>query len=227
MCVCACVFLQHLQSSSNFNKLRKSFLKASHELMSCCCWLQTHGLSDVIRVHRWKMFSLVSRSSGFYRRVDSIGDERSTHFRSFINSFLCIFVHTSSCTLRSSHYTILQVNSLQPFFLPLLELFHTKSSQKWTLPRPLKPDSKHFFKLAYSDSDSTGQTYSVLYSWFYNQLLFFKDAHFGFFPANTDNHLPLTVHTIRFLTFSLLLVYEHTEGRKREDVGSKDGFKDS
>lgn len=69
------------------------------------------------------MFSLVSRSSGFYRRVDSIGDERSTHFRSFINSFLCIFVHTSSCTLRSSHYTILQVNSLQPFFLPHSELF--------------------------------------------------------------------------------------------------------
>lgn len=99
--------------------------------------------------------------------------------------------------------------------------------QKWSLPRPLKPDSKRFFKLAYSDSDSTGQTYSVLYSWFYNQLLLFKDAHFGFFPANTDNHLPLTVHTIRFLTFSLLVVYEHIEGRKCEDVGSKDGFKDS
>lgn len=183
-------------------------MKASHELMSCCCWLQTHGLSDVIRVHRWNIFSLVSRSSGFYRRVDSIGDERSTYFRPFINSFLCIFVHTSSCTLRSSHHTILQVNSLQPFFLPLLELFR-------------------FFKLAYSDSDNTSQTYSVLYSWFYNQLLFFKDAHFGFFPANTDNHLPLTVHTIRFLTFSLLVVYEHTEGRKYEDVGSKYGFKDS
>ena len=56
MQICACVFLQHLQSSSNFNKLRKSYLKDSHELMSCC-WLQTHRLSDVIRVHRWNIFS--------------------------------------------------------------------------------------------------------------------------------------------------------------------------
>ena len=120
------------------------------------------------------------RPSGFYHRVHSIGDKLSTHLRPFITSFLCIFLHTSSCSLRSTAPSA-HLTTVHSAFGALSH----KKFTKLTLPRPLNTLS-HWHALILTLLVRLAQ---------FCTLDFITNYCYCDLRMHINNHLPLTVHT--------------------------------